>query len=191
MIKIETDRLILREYVQADWEQLQAYCADPEVTRYLTWGPNTPEQTKAFIVRAMEWRNEAPRMTFELAVVLKATGKLVGGIGLRIKSQVRKEADLGYCYSKDVWGQGIGTEAARALLKFGFEQLGLHRIYATCDTANQGSAGIMRKNGMTREAHFRQDQLIKGVWRDTWLYAILEDEWQRRSHEAPIMMSVT
>ena len=71
-------------------------------------------------------------MVFELAAQQKETGRVIGGIGLRLRSERRKEADLGYCYSA-VSGGKVMVARAEALLKFGFEKLGLHRIYATCD----------------------------------------------------------
>ena len=69
-------------------------------------------------------------------------------------------------------------QAARGLLAFGFETLGLHRIAATCDTGNVGSARVLEKIGMRREALFREDSLLRGRWRDSFLYAVLEHEWK-------------
>lgn len=188
-MRIETERLILREYVESDWEQVHLYSSDPEVSRYMIWGPNTEQDTKAFVVRVLNKQKEKPRTEYELAVVLKATGKVVGGIGLRLRNERKKDADIGYCFHRDMWGKGVGSEAAAAMLKLGFEHFGLHRIWATCDVENPGSAGVMRKNGMKEEAHFRRDELIKGQWRDTLLYAILEDEWRASDRSAAIDIS--
>jgi RimJ/RimL family protein N-acetyltransferase len=69
-------------------------------------------------------------------------------------------------------------QAARGLLAFGFETLALHRIAATCDTGNVGSARVLERIGMRREAPFREDSLLRGRWRDSFLYAVLEDEWK-------------
>jgi RimJ/RimL family protein N-acetyltransferase len=178
MVRIETNRLILREYQDDDFEQVHAYCKNPEVTRFMTWGPNDEKQTRDFLTTA-QWHavHEVPRKVFEMAVVLKETGQVVGGIGMRLKTERKRDADIGYCYSPDVWGKGIGTEAAQAMLKFGFETLKLHRIWATCDPDNKGSFGIMQKLGMKQEAHFRREEILKGTWRDSLLCAILEDEW--------------
>jgi len=176
-LEIETERLLLREYREEDWVQVHEYCKLPEVSRYMIWGPNLEDNTREFIGQSIVHQNKTPRQQYEMAAVLKETGAVIGGIGMRLKSDRKKDADLGYCYSPAVWGKGIGTEAAAAMIKFGFQSFGLHRIWATCDVENLGSAGIMRKCGMTPEAHFRQDELIKGRWRDTLLYAILDHEW--------------
>lgn len=69
------------------------------------------------------------------------------------------------------------TEAVAAILKFGFSELNLHRIWATCDTRNVASARVMEKLGMRREAHYVKDAWEKGAWRDSFLYAILNEEW--------------
>jgi ribosomal-protein-alanine N-acetyltransferase len=187
-IKIETRRLIIREYREDDFAHVHEYCRDPEVSRHMLWGPNSEAQTMDFIRRAVEHAGEEQRHNFELAVESKETQRVIGGISLRIKNAAHREADIGYCYSPTVWGQGIGTEAAQAMLKFGFEKLGLHRIWATCDIDNKGSEAIMGKIGMNKEAHFRQNELLKGKWRDTFLYAILDEEWKKLAEDAEIII---
>jgi RimJ/RimL family protein N-acetyltransferase len=179
MLRIETKRLILREYCHDDWQQIHEYCRDPQVTQFMIWGPNTEEQTKDFIARVIAEQGDEPRKAFELAVQLKETGRVIGGIGLRITDDELTTAALGYCYNRSAWGKGYGTEAVAAMLRFGFETLKLHRMWATCDPENIGSAVCMRKNGMVQEAHFRKDQRVKGVWRDTLVHAILEEEWRQ------------
>ena len=78
---------------------------------------------------------------------------------------------------------GYATEASEALLAFGFDKLELHRVIATCDVGNASSARVLEKIGMRREAQFREDAWIRGVWRDSYLYAILEEEWRAVSRE--------
>jgi ribosomal-protein-alanine N-acetyltransferase len=188
VVRIETKRLVLREYRMEDWEAVHEYSSDADVARYMVWGPNTQEQTREFVERVVSYQSQDPRTHFELVVELKETGKLVGGIGIRIKDQRTGSADVGYCYHRSVWGKGYGTEAVQAMLKFGFDSLGMHRIWATCAVENKGSAAIMIKNGMQQEGHFRKDQMIKGEWRDTLLYAILEDEWRKTAKEEDVLI---
>ncbi|GAA2687950.1 hypothetical protein GCM10010412_076250 [Nonomuraea recticatena] len=76
------------------------------------------------------------------------------------------------------WGQGVGTEIGRELLSRGFEELDLHRIYATCDPRNLGSARVLSKLGMTWEGRHRHTTLIRDGWRDSELFSILEEEWR-------------
>lgn len=176
---LTTDRLILREFRDADWVAVHEYASDPEVVRYMPWGPNTEEDTRAFVGRAIVSQADDPRTGYEFAITLRG-GRLVGGCGIHAMNATNRSAFMGYCLSRDVWGQGFATEAAGALMAFGFEALGLHRIAATCDVDNAASAKVLEKAGMRREAHFREDTLLRGRWRDSYLYAVLEDEWKGR-----------
>ena len=131
-------------------------------------------------LRALAAQAEAPRTKFEFAVTLAESGRLIGGCGIRAASRGNRSADMGYCLRKDAWGRGYATEAAEAVLAFGFDVLNNHRIVATCDTENLASARVLEKLGMRREAHFREDARLRGRWRDSYLYAVLEQEWRER-----------
>ena len=171
---IESPRLALRDFIPSDWKSVHDYGSDPMVVRFLPWGPNTPSQTKAFLRRVRRYRYDKPRTKFELAVILKDENRLIGGCGLRIRNTAIKEADLGYCFNRLDWGKHYATEAARVLIEFGFSRLKLHRIWATCDPRNKGSARVLEKAGMRREGLLRKNMLQRGDWRDSYLYAILE-----------------
>jgi RimJ/RimL family protein N-acetyltransferase len=166
--------LFLRDYEAADFEAVHAYAQDPEVVRYMVWGPNSESETREFLATARSQATAEPRTVYELAVVETSSGKLVGGIGLRPD---KLQAMLGYCFSRPSWGQGFATEASRLLVGFGFESLGLHRIWARCDAENLGSLRVLEKVGMRREGVFFQDCQIRGEWRNTVLMAMLKDEW--------------
>ncbi|MBN1813150.1 MAG: GNAT family N-acetyltransferase [Anaerolineae bacterium] len=183
MTTLETERLILREFEESDLQAIQEYASDPKVVRYMGWGPNSEEDTRAFLKRAFEQRSKQPRVEYGLAIILKTENRPIGSGGITIDNPDHKEAELGYCFNRRFWGQGYATEAARAFIAFGFEELGLHRIYATCDPANVASARVMEKIGMQREGHLREHRWRKGRWRDSYLYAILEQEWNREPCE--------
>lgn len=85
----------------------------------------------------------------------------------------------GYCLNRNFWGKGYATETAKVLLRFGFDQLNLHRIFATCDPANIASAHVLEKIGMQLEGHLREHKWAKGKWCDSLLYAILDYEWKK------------
>lgn len=172
-LRLTTPRLVLRELVQGDASAVQAWAVDPEVYRYMEWGPNTPEQTLGFLRQVAPTRREVPRRTFELGLELRATGALVGSGGLRIRSPEHRIADIGYCLRREAWGQGLGTEAARALVELGLFTLGMHRIWATCHVDNARSAHVLEKTGMQREGRLRGNVLKDGAWRDSWLYALV------------------
>lgn len=173
---LETADLALREFVPSDWEAVHAYAQDPDVVRYELWGPNTEVQTIAFVNEAIRGRAEDPRRSFELAITLKSTGQLIGGAGLRIRNATHREADIGYALHKAHWGQGLGTQAARGLVRFGFERLGLHRIWATCHCENVASAKVLARAGLRQEGTLRAHRLQRGAWRDSLLFAIVETD---------------
>ncbi|MCL6578991.1 MAG: GNAT family N-acetyltransferase [Candidatus Bathyarchaeota archaeon] len=179
---ILTKRLILRDFNEEDWKSVHEYASDPEVVRYVEFGPNTEEESKNFIHRALVHQKEKPRKDFTLAIVLKATNTLIGGCGIYLISPDNQEGSIGYVLNRNFWGQGYATETAQALLEFGFNQLKLHRISATCDPKNTSSARVLEKIGMRREAYFHEHKWIKGKWRDSLLYAILEHEWANLKH---------
>lgn len=170
-----SDRLLLREFSDEDFQAVHAYASDPDVVRFMTWGPNSEAQTREFLKRAQANAEADPRLQFELAVVRHASGDLIGSIGLHVDGS---NAMLGFCYARDAWGQGYATEAALILLDFGFGSLGLHRIWADCDSENASSVRVLQKLGMRQEGHLRQDREIRGEWRDTLIFAILDTEWR-------------
>lgn len=89
------------------------------------------------------------------------------------------EGEVGYLLQRDAWGQGYATEAAAAVVNAAITQLGMHRIIATCAPENAASARILEKLGMRREGHLRRHMWLRDHWRDSYLYAVLDDEWQQ------------
>lgn len=172
---IVTERLVIRDFNATDWQAVHAYASDPLVTQYMMWGPNTEHDTKAFIQRAIEMRGQSPRVDFELAVALRTDHRLIGGVGIHVAD---RQGEIGYCFHPDYWRQGYASEAAAAMLRFGFQELELHRIYATCRPENIGSAGVMKKIGMTCEGRIREHLFYKGKWHDSFQYSILEHEFK-------------
>lgn len=179
MPTLETERLVLREFEEDDLQAIQEYASDPKVVRYMAWGPNTEKDTQEFLQRAFDRRRKQPRTDYDLAIILKAENHLIGSGGIYIANPDHREAEIGYSFNRRFWGHGYATEAARTFVAFGFEELGLHRIYATCAPANVASARVMEKIGMQREGHLREHRWQKRRWRDSYLYAILEREWDR------------
>ena len=166
------------DLADGDGPAVHEYASDIGVVRHLDWGPNTPEDTARFLSMAREARDAIPRIAYHLAIVLRATDRLIGGCRIEIRNAASVSGDIGYVLASDAWGRGYATEATRALLDFGFQGLALHRIWATCDVENRASARVLEKIGMEQEGHLRQNVRRKGEWRDSYLYAILEPEWR-------------
>ena len=175
---LETERLILREFRESDLDDLHAYGSDPVVSKFMDWGPNTPEISQTFLDLQIEGQKAWPRRDVSLALEVRETRKMIGSIRLWVVQEDWGTAEIGYSLDRGHWRRGFAIEAASAMMRAGFDVLGLHRIVATCDVRNRGSWGVMRKLGMRREGKLMQDRLIKGHWRDTYSYAILADEWR-------------
>ncbi len=184
MKPIETERLLLRDIVETDRNAIHEYASDPEVVRFMDWGPNTENETEEFVKRSISSQKEKPRRNFTLAIALKDTNKLIGSCGIHVSNPENHEGWLGYCLNQNFWKKGYATETAQALIKFGFEKLGLHRLFATCDPQNSASAHVLEKAGMKREGHLREHKWSKGKWRDSYLYAILEQNWKSMEPES-------
>ena len=175
---VETPRLRLREFVEDDWPAVLAYQSDPRYLTYYPWAERTETEVRAFVNRFLAWQGAQPRLKFQLAVTLRDGGSLIGNCGIRLPEAGALAAALGYELAPQHWGHGYATEAARAMVDFGFETLGLHRIWGECVPENAASRRVMEKLGMKREARMRQTQWFKGRWWDTLVYAVLEDEWR-------------
>lgn len=174
---IRTARLLLREFREDDFADVHAYAERPEVARFMEWGPNTPEQTRAFMDLRLAEQARWPRDSVGLAVEHLADGRVIGAIRLAVLDHANQGGDLGYSFHSAYWRRGYATEAGRTMLDVGFRVLRLRRIWAECDVENLGSWGVMQKLGMRREGHIRQGKLVKGEWRDRFVYAILADEF--------------
>ncbi|MBN1189873.1 MAG: N-acetyltransferase [Dehalococcoidales bacterium] len=174
---LETERLVLRGFREEDLEAIQEYASDPVVVRYMPWGPNTRQDTLDFIHKVRAARKEKPRTAYDFVLVNRAEDYLIGACGLYIRSAENREGEIGYVLNRRYWNRGYISESARKLVSFGFGELGLHRIYATCDPDNTGSYRVMEKTGMRREGLLRECKRFKGAWRDSLLYSILAKDW--------------
>lgn len=165
----------LREMLETDWMDVHAYASLPTVSRFQPWGPNSEDDSLEFVQQVVSDSNEVPRSRFVFAVIVE--NKLIGSGEINIQDFIDRKGEIGYVVHPDYWGLGYATEVAKMFIEFGFTQLNLHRISATCDPRNIGSVKVLEKVGMVREGTIRDDFLIHNGWRDSHLYGILEHEW--------------
>jgi len=109
-------------------------------------------------------------------ITLPGSETAIGNCGVRTDEPGALVGDIGYELNPKYWGRGYATEAARAMLAFGFDTLGLHRVWAECVAGNLASRRVLEKLGMTLEGRLRENKHIDGRWHDTLIYAILEHE---------------
>lgn len=178
---ILTERLILRPHREDDLDDLVLYTSDPEVVRFVPWQVSDREATREAlarkIVRGQPSDDEA---WLVLAVELADTGRVIGEVLLKRDPDDHRLGEVGYAVARDMWGRGFIPEAAEALITWGFDALGMHRISAICDVRNDASWRVMEKLGMRREASFVDSSWFKDEWTSTYVYAVLGRDWSRR-----------
>ncbi|MBR8837201.1 MAG: GNAT family N-acetyltransferase [Stigonema ocellatum SAG 48.90 = DSM 106950] len=163
-VVLETRRLILREMTLDDLDNLLAVLCDPEAMKFYP-KPFDRQMTQGWIVRSMH--NYSQHGFGLWAVVLKHSGELIGDCGL-VMQEVDgvEEVEIGYHVRRDLWGQGLATEAAQACRDYGFNHLGFDKLISLIHPANIASRRVAQKNGMT---------LVKKTeWRNkpTCIYAV-------------------
>jgi RimJ/RimL family protein N-acetyltransferase len=178
---LETERLVLRPFTEDDFDALHEMRSDAGVSRYLYNAPQSPEQTRELLqvkIAAASLSEEGQWLS--AAAGLRETGEVVGDVGLCWVSAEHRQGELGYVVHPAHQGRGYATEAARPLLAFGFETLGLHRIVGRLDARNAASVRVLEKLGMRLEAHFAENEWVKGEWTSELVYAVLATELQSR-----------
>ncbi len=178
---IETERLRLRPFNRGDVDAVFAYRSLPAVAEFLFDEPMSHDEVaEAVRARAAQVAFSGEGDKILLGIERRDDSRLIGEVSLIWRSVADQQAEIGYILHPEAQGQGIATEAGRALLAFGFEDVGLHRIYARCDARNLPSAAVMRRLGMREEAHFREHAHSKGRWDEELICAILDREWFAR-----------
>ncbi|MCY3647811.1 MAG: GNAT family N-acetyltransferase [Chloroflexi bacterium] len=169
--ELRTRRLLLRPFGMADVDDMFANASDPEWGRYIQVpAPYTPRDAEKFVARVVLTDPED-----NLRWALVHEGRVAGNLDLTPGPE--GVAELGYALARPVWGQGLATEAARAALAYGFESLGLVRIFAYAVSTNAASLRVLEKLGMKREGLLRRHRLIRGEYVDDIFCSILREEW--------------
>ena len=171
---LETQRLRIRPYTEQDIPELVPLIGSREVaaTTLRIAHPYTEADARSFLELA-----EHPDKLW-LAITLRADSRQIGGIGLRIDHD-QQHAELGYWLGLAYWGQGYATEAALEMLRYGFEELGMHRIFASHFKHNPSSGRVLKKIGMRYEGCQREHVRKWEEFVDSELYGILRREWER------------
>jgi RimJ/RimL family protein N-acetyltransferase len=182
---VTTPRLLIRPLTPADADGLLAYRSIPDVCRYVPFEPQTRDELLERI--ATRWtRTEltAEGQVVTLGVQVRDTGALAGDVMLAWQSQEHSCGEIGAVFNPDLSGRGYATEALDAVLRLGFEDLGLHRIMARIEERNEPSVRLVGRLGMRLEARLVENEWFKGEWTTELDYAMLAGEWQARAASA-------
>lgn len=171
-MEILTKRLLLREYRLDDWEAVHLYNSDADALKYEAWGPNSVIQTKAFVQACLDHAAEKRRTRVELVVCLQQTGQLIGGCGLLLGERRKGVATMGYTFNRDFWGNGYATEAAMAMVELSRSIMGIHTVFATCNSENIASQKVLQKCGLQPVGMLAELEMVKGKFRDMIHYEL-------------------
>lgn len=184
-ILLETDRLRLRRFTTADVDLLVALDADPEVMRYITYGVPTPRSAyvDTHLPRWLAIYESRPGLGY-FAAERRGDGGFLGWFHLREDRIEPEYVEIGYRLQRSAWGQGYATEGAAALVRHGFERLGLERISARTLLGNVASQRVMRKCGLREVGRFAYAaDVLAGrdeAERAAVKYAITRPQWLQR-----------
>jgi len=174
---IITERLIIRRFKEADWEDLYEYLSKEEVVRF------EPYDIRSEIECKQEAASRSKNKAF-WAVCLRDSNKLIGNIYFQqLEPEKFLTWEIGYVFNPVYWHKGYATEATRRIMQYGFEELGVRRIIAKCNPLNTASPKLLERLGMRREGHFKKPAYFKetaegkAIWHDCYQYAMLEEEW--------------
>lgn len=173
-VTLETERLILRRFTLEDYHDLYEYLSDEETVKYEPYAPITLEQSK-------EWAASRAASDAFFAVCLCESGKVIGN--LFVQTQEQQALEIGYVFGRSYWHNGYATEALKAAIQYAFETEKVHRIHAQCSPDNVASWKLLERVGFRREGflesniYFNTDTNGNPIWQDTYIYAILAEDY--------------
>ena len=175
--ELTTERLTLRKMMVIDAADMYEYACRQNVTKYVTWHPHPDRMYTREYLQYLGNRYAAG-MFYDWAIVYEPDCKMVGTCGFTSFNYLSDSAEVGYVLNPDYWGKGIMREALARVIRFGFEELGLHRIEAKYIVENERSRHAMESVGMTFEGVLRESMLVKGAYVDVGVCSILRSEWK-------------
>ncbi len=173
---LTTPRLLLRIFAEADIPGLITLAGNYGVAKNTLNIPHPYTNADAQHWLQLTRQGHAQGTAYAFALELRATGEFIGGIGLTLAPRFDR-AEAGYWLGQPYWGRGLATEALAAVLRFGFGELGLNKIYATHIASNPASGRVMLKNGMLKEGELAQHTKRDGHYHDLWQYRLTRQEY--------------
>ena len=175
-LPIETDRLRLRRFTFDDVDDIIELVSHPSVAAVGNRIKASTPEVKKYVELQNSLQPFEPKQCFDLGIELKDENKIIGFVGTIRKDH--QQAEIGCALHINYRGNGYATEAVRALISYGFDKLGLHRILADAPATNDASVKVMERLGMRREGLLRESEFRHGEWIDILVYAVLADEWR-------------
>ena len=176
-MKLQTDRLTMRNVLITDLEAIHALNSIPEVDQYNTLGiPDSIKDTRELIEKRIIENQQREVQNYTWVILDKSSEEFIGMIGMMLDNKKYNRGEVWYKIHPVHWNKGFATEAMKEIIHFGFETLHLHRIQAGCAVDNIASIRVLEKVGMTREGRGRKVLPLKSCWSDNFEYSILDDD---------------
>ncbi|MDA3892802.1 MAG: GNAT family N-acetyltransferase [Salinivirgaceae bacterium] len=176
-VNFESERLMLKEAVLSDLENIHNLHSVPEVDEFNTLGiPESIEETKSLLKSGIDQKMDNPRGSFHWCIFNKQSGEFIGMAGMFLSNDKFKLGEIYYKFLPKYWGKGYATEVAKRLIKLGFVEFKLHKVEAGVAVGNDQSVKVLEKSGMIREGLRRKILPIRGDWVDNYHYAIVEND---------------
>lgn len=182
---LSSARLILRPVQPDDIPSLCSYRDLPEVARYQSWDSFGPDDAARLINAQQGKEPDVPGTWFQLAILEKENGNMIGDFGLHCPLDEPRQMEFGITLAPSHQGRGYATEAMGCVLHHAFDTLGKHRVYAFTDVENHASSALFRRLAFRQEAHHIEHRWFKGRWQSEFVFALLKREWDLRPHSAP------
>lgn len=173
-----TGRLLIDGLRGTDASALFGYRSDPRISRYQGWQPRSVDDARHFIANAAAVVPDTPGGWYQRAIRLRDSGELVGDLGLHFVADVERTVELGISMAPAWQGRGLASEALGEALRYVFDGLHKHRVFASVDPRNAACLKLLEKVGMRQEAHFRESLWLGDSWVDDVVFAMLDREWR-------------
>jgi [ribosomal protein S5]-alanine N-acetyltransferase len=175
---IETERLLLRRLDVNDADEVLALRGNPEIMKYI---PRPLAKSKEDALEHINMIEDkiVSNTGINWGITIKGNPKIIGIIGHYKISPENHRAEIGYMSFPETNGKGYMSEAIKAVVEYGFEQMNLHSIEAIIDPGNAASERVLQKNGFVKEAHILENELWDGRFLDTVIYSLLKRNWKK------------
>jgi len=174
--QLETERLVLREIVPSDAEDLFRIFSDEETMEYWSSRPFTSVGQAVRLIESIS-RQVREGTGIHWAITQRGDDRLIGKCGYNEWRKAHRRGDISYIVARELWGRGVVSEAIRAVIDYGFDHMNLHSVEAGVTPGNDGSTRMLEKLGFCLEGHLRESFLVEDVFVDSLIYSLLRKDW--------------
>jgi ribosomal-protein-alanine N-acetyltransferase len=182
---LETERLVLREIVHADAEDIFSIFSDEETMQYWSCRKYTSIDQASRLIEGIA-RQVRENTGINWAITVRGEGRLIGKCGYNEWRKAHRRGDISYIVARDLWGKGLVSEALCAVLDYGFDQMNLHSIEAGVTPGNDASMRMLTRLGFRLEGHLRESFLVEDTFVDSLIYSLLRKDWETVKSNKPL-----